>query len=115
MTRIVQIATLLILAATFTPGCGMGQNKPIVTYERDSATVPKMSTADKKGLYTLFPGNDDTPLAAVYLQPGDSFGFQNINGKVMGVFMQRAESNTVPLDGILTTEYVWKYQGDKKP
>jgi hypothetical protein len=112
--RIVSASSILMIAMLLS-GCGIASNKPIVTYERDSATVPQLSVVGHQGLYTLFPGNGVTPLAAVYLLSGDKFGFQNQDGKVVGVYVQSDETKSVPLDGVLTTEYVWKYQGDKKP
>ena len=74
-----------------------------------------MSVATQKGLYASFPGNGVAPLAAAYLQPGDKFGFQNQDGKTVGTYTESGEAKTVALDGVLTTEYIWKYQGDKKP
>ena len=108
-------ATLFTLSTLLTGCVGAQPGKPIIAYERDSHTVPKMSTVSDKGLYVLFPGDGVTPLEAVYLHPGDQFGFQNQDGKIVGVYTQSGETKTTPLDGVLTSEYVWKYQGDKQP
>lgn len=106
---------ILLLAGAMLTGCGNQLNTPILTYERDSSKVPPLTSVDHQGLYALFPGDGANELARVYLHHNDKFGFENQDGKVVGVYVDSGQTHTVPLDAILTTEYVWKYQGDKKP
>jgi hypothetical protein len=108
-------AFLALLPLLIISGCAVPVGKALVTYERNSAAVPAMHVVEHKGLYALFPGDGVLPLDAVYLNSGDKFGFTSREGKVVGVSIRGGESRTVPLDGVLTTEYVWKYQGDKQP
>ena len=96
-------------------GCGAELDKPIVTFERNSSIIPPLKTADQKGLYALFPGNGIDPLDAAYLNPGDQYGFERADGRIVGVYFKSKAPKTIPLDGVLTTEYIWKYRGDKQP
>jgi hypothetical protein len=106
---------MVVAVALLTNGCGVHPDKPIVVYQRGATTVPKLKTVDAKGLYVLFPGEGITPLEAVYLHPGDKYGFQSTDGRVAGFYSQAGAENFVTLDGVLTSDYVWKYQGDKQP
>ncbi|HZK81951.1 MAG TPA: hypothetical protein VFC46_12810 [Humisphaera sp.] len=115
MTKALFLTTLIFAAALLASGCGVEKEKPIISYERNAISVPKLKTVDKKGLYVLFPGNGITPLQAVYLHPGDQYGFQPNDGRVAGFYIQSGTGNFVPLDGVLSSEYVWKYEGDKQP
>ncbi len=115
MAKISRLPILILMTLTLLTSCAVPVGKPIVTYERNSATVPKMSPVGKKGLYVLYPGNGITPLTATYLNPGDKFGFDNSQGKVAGAYIKDGALKTVALDGVLATEYVWKYEGEKQP
>ena len=115
MSKACYFPGLILAAAILAVGCGVQKDRPIVIYERNSTTAPKLKTVDSKGLYALFPGNGITPLEAVYLNPGDQYGFQSNDGRVAGFFTQSGESKFVPLDGVLTSDYAWRYQGDKQP
>ncbi|HET6248767.1 MAG TPA: hypothetical protein VFE47_13785 [Tepidisphaeraceae bacterium] len=116
MPRLFRAAGLLLALCLVASGCGSHTNKPIVTYERDSPTIPAMSVVSEKGLYALFPGDDvKQPLLDAYLHPGDKFGFQSQEGKTVGAYVKAGEIKTVTLDDILAGEYVWKFQGDKQP
>jgi len=111
----IRICLAGLLALLLLPGCAMPVGKPLVTYERNSATIPELKVVEKQGLYALFPGDGVTPLDAVYLHPGDQFGFTRREGKVVGISIKAGESRTTPLDSVLTNDYQWKYQGDKQP
>ena len=108
--------TLTALLALGLAGCGAQPGQAIVTYDTANPTALKLSDVGKQGLYALFPGNGVAPMegGAVYLHPGDKFGFKNVDGKVVGVYVAKGEEKTIALDGVLTSDYVWKYQGDKQ-
>jgi hypothetical protein len=114
MMRTFALMALLALAVA---GCGAQPGRAIVTYDTTNPTVFKLADVTKQGLYVLFPGNGVAPMdgGAVYLHPGDKFGFKTVEGKVVGTYISNGQQTTIPLDGVLTEEYVWKYQGDKQP
>ena len=106
---------MVIVGTIGITGCSVPINKPIVVYERNAIAIPKIEAVKTKGLYVLFPGNGTTPLEAVYLYPGDRYGFQSHEGRVSGIYIHGGKSVFVPLDGVLTSDYVWKFEGEKQP
>ncbi len=106
---------LIVLTTIFVPGCGIEAGKPALVFQRDNNVVPPLKTVDAKGFYALFPGNGISPLDSAYLNPGDTYGFTRSEGKTVGAYTKAGASRTIPLDGVLTTEYIWKYEGEKQP
>lgn len=106
----------LILTATLLAGCAAEVGGAAVTYTRGNATTPPIRNVDQPGLYELFPGTGINPLegASVYLSRGDQYGFTSRAGKTVGIFVKAGQTQIVPLDGVLTSDYSWKYEGDKQ-
>jgi hypothetical protein len=98
-------------------GCGTQAGKAVLTYDTSKPGAIKLTDVAKPGLYALFPGDGVAPLegGAVYLHPGDKVGFKNVEGKIVGVYRANGEEKLIPLDGVLTTDYVWKFEGEKQP
>ncbi|HWE02618.1 MAG TPA: hypothetical protein VG326_09435 [Tepidisphaeraceae bacterium] len=115
MLKTLLLAGLLGAGLPLISGCGVQTNKPLITYERNAIAVAKLNTVETRGLYVLFPGNGITPLDAVYLHPGDVYGFKTNEGRVAGFYIQAGTSKFVTLDGVLTSEYTWKFEGEKQP
>lgn len=105
----------VLVAAMLVAGCATQAGTAVLAYERNNITLPPLTTVESVGLYALFPGDGITPLDAVYLTRGDKFGFRSRDGKTVGAYIKSGEAREVPLDGVLTSEYIWRYQGDKKP
>lgn len=114
-SRAFSAALAFVLAAIFLAGCAAQAGKSTLTFERDATKVPPLQAVEDRGLYALFAGDGITPIEAVYLNKGDKYGFQFHEGKVVGVYIKRGETKLIPLDAILASEYLWKYQGDKQP
>ena len=94
MVQSPSLAALVFAMAIVACGCGGTQvGKPIVSYQRNAIAVPLMQTVSSAGLYTLFPGDGITPLEAVYLHPGDQYGFKSSEGKAAASTLKRAPAN----------------------
>src|SRR5579862_4550962 len=103
------IGLSFVLALTLA-GCGVQPGKAIVIYDTSDPATLKIENASKQGIYALFPGDGVAPLegGSVYLHPGDRFGFKNFSGKIYGFYTTDGSEKTIPLDGVLTTDYIWK-------
>jgi hypothetical protein len=115
MARSGSIAGVLLTIVCLVVGCqGIQPGTPLSIYHRDSSEIPKTHTVEKEGNYGLYPGSGVDPLDSFYFNRGDQFGFENREGQVVGVAQIGGETKTIPLGGVLTSEYIWKYQGEKK-
>lgn len=111
------VISALALSATMlmVSGCFSEPANPPVTFQRDALKAAPPTEVKKQGLFALFPGDGISPLEAVYLHPGDEYGFKFSDGKAVGCYTAGGVTKLIPLDGVLTSEYVWKYEGDKQP
>ncbi|HZL38151.1 MAG TPA: hypothetical protein VFC78_22740 [Tepidisphaeraceae bacterium] len=107
------IAGLLLAAALLIQGCGAQPGRSLVTFHRNGE-APPLSNAENDGWYALYPGNGLNPLDSVYLHRDDKFGFETADSRTVGVYVKNHQTNKIPLSGVLTTEYIWKYQGAEK-
>ena len=115
MAKSVSVAGVLLMVVCLVVGCHSIQpGTPLSIYHRDSSEIPKTQTVEKEGNYGLYPGSGVDPLDSFYFHRGDQFGFENREGQVVGVAQISSETKTVPLGSVLTSEYIWKFQGDKK-
>ncbi|MDB5300812.1 MAG: hypothetical protein JWO87_2475 [Phycisphaerales bacterium] len=115
MVRNFALAVGLLLMTGLVAGCrGIQPGTPLSIYHRDSSEIPKTQTVEKEGYYGLYPGSGVDPLDSYYFHPGDRFGFENREGQIVGVAQIGNDTKTVPLGGVLTSEYIWKFQGEKK-
>jgi hypothetical protein len=115
MARKFTMAGVALLLACLGGGCrGIQPGTPLSVYHRDSAEMPKVQTVEKEGSYGLYPGGGLDPLDSFYFHRGDQFGFENREGQVVGVARIGDETKTIPLSAVLTSEYVWKFQNEKK-
>ena len=117
MYKPIALVGIILAVSCFVGGCGPKGPSTTLIYQLNSHVIPNTMTVGPRGLYALFPGDGITPLdgGAVYLNPGDQYGFQSHESHVLGFYTKDGQTKTIPLDGVLTTEYVWKYQGDKQP
>lgn len=121
MSRIA-LALFCLIPLLLLNSCQPKPTPPIV-YQRNASTPPAPQVVEKAGTYALFPGDGVQPLdgSAVYLHPGDSIGFKSQEGKIVGFYtlrptpQQEGVTKTIPLDGILTSDYSWKYVGEAQP
>jgi hypothetical protein len=73
-----------------------------------------MKDVTEKGLYALYPGNAVAPLDAIYLNPGDKYGFVTRQGQVLGAYSKGGKTSTIALDSILSSDYLWRLEKEKK-
>ncbi|HWE97471.1 MAG TPA: hypothetical protein VG269_26170 [Tepidisphaeraceae bacterium] len=115
MARNFMTAGVALLLACVVGGCrGIEPGTPLSVYHRDSSEMPKLQTVEKEGNYGLYPGSGVDPLDSFYFHRGDQFGFESREGQVVGVANVGGEAKTIRLSGVLTSEYIWKFQGEKK-
>ena len=103
----------VVLAAMMLAGCGVQPGRSLMTFQRGGTQAPPLADVENSGWYALYPGNGLTPLDSVLLHKGDQFGFGMDNGKIAGVYVKNKHPGYIPLTGVLTSEYIWKYQGEK--